>query len=113
MQEPIVGQNDFRILVPGGILQLDLFPELITQERQLLILRLHFKGAQIADIIKTGVITLPLKDLDDGFYRLGLIALYFEIKLHRLSLFVAHQGLHSCFKVFTCTITEFLIMIMH
>ena len=81
VQKLLVG-NLYRFILVAGIVQrVDDFKLLIRHTEGHLI-RLRFDLAPVTDIGDLVVKALPLKDTHNGINRIGLILLYFEIKLH-------------------------------
>ena len=82
MQKLLVGKLYRFILVAGIVQRVNDFKLLIGHSDGHLI-RLRFHLAPVTDIADFIVEALPLKDTHNGIHRIGLVLLYFEIKLHR------------------------------
>ena len=67
--------------IPQQIIQLHLF-RIIGERQKAQLLRLLAQGASVADIRNAAAVRLPCKDIDYSINRIGLVLLYFEIKLH-------------------------------
>ena len=67
--------------IPQQIIQFYLF-RIIGERQKAQLLRLLAQGAGVADIRHAATVRLARKDVDHSINRIGLVLLYFEIKLH-------------------------------
>ena len=81
MQKLLIGKLYRFIFITGIVRRVDDFKLLIGHTEGHLI-RLRFDLTPVTDIADLVVKALPLKDTHNGIHCIGLVLLYFEIKLH-------------------------------
>ena len=84
VQKLLIGKLYCFIFITGIVQWIDDFKLLIGHTEGHLI-RLRFDLAPVTDIADLVVKALPLKDTHNSIHRIGLVLLYFEIKLHQVS----------------------------
>ena len=84
VQKLLIGKLYRFIFITGIVQRVNDFKLLIGHSDGHLI-RLRFHLAPVTDIADLVVKALPLKDTHNGINRIGLVLLYFEIKLHQVS----------------------------